>query len=115
MKSVMFKNCGGVHVPLQPWPQFFYVSRELFDIKALELRPLTLTGLVKGVGKNLVTMNFWRLCYLLHRAGFLRTPEGQMFSIHDWTWKFWKPQPPRQLVGTGSMCNSGLDREGNLL
>lgn len=69
MKSVMFKNCGGVNVPLQPWPQVFYASRELFDIKAFELRPLTLAGLVKGVGKNLVTMNFWRLCYLLAAPG----------------------------------------------
>lgn len=87
---VVFKNCGGVNVPLQPWPQTFYVCREMFVDLTVELRPLTVTGFLKGVSKNFITMNFWRLCHLLYKIGFLDVPEGTRFSIKYWRWAFWK-------------------------
>ena len=88
-KEVRFVQLNGCHVPLQPWPQCFFISRELLEMDAVEVRPLTLTGLMKGVAKNFVTMNFWRMCWYLRKAGFLTTPIGSQFSIRDWQWRFW--------------------------
>lgn len=90
MREVRFKNIGGNAVPLQPWPQKFYVSRELFERDAFEIRPLTFAGLLKGVATNFVAMSYWRFCRLLWRAGFLRPPEGERFSFRrHWCWRFW--------------------------
>lgn len=89
---VSFRNVEGSAVPLQPWPQKFYVSRSLWQTDALELRPLTLTGLVKGVGRNFVTMNFWRLCWTLRGIGFLKTPEAGRYHWRDLTLAFWRYQ-----------------------
>ena len=90
MQQVVFKNVQGINVPCQPWPQTFYVSRLLYEIDAIEVRPLTVTGLVKGLGKNFITMNWWRALSILRRAGLLDTPEGARLSLHDWRWDFWR-------------------------
>jgi len=90
VKEVVFKGVHGMYVPCRPWPQAFYVSRFLCETNAIEVRPLTLTGLAKGVAKNFVTMNWWRLLFLLRKAGFLDTTEGCQLSLRDWRWDFWR-------------------------
>lgn len=88
-KEVVFQKLGGLNVPLQPWPQSFYVSAvHLYGKDEYELRPLTITGLVKGVGKNFICMNFWRLQFLLWRGGFLCTKIGHKPSWRDFRWDF---------------------------
>ena len=69
MNQVTFRNLGGKHIPLQPWPQVFYVSRRVLEVADhIEVRPLTVTGLLKGIVCNFVTMNWWRLAGLLRRS-----------------------------------------------
>lgn len=84
-----FINIGGVFFPQQPWPQAFHISAEIFEMHAYEVRPLTVTGFVRGVSRNFVTMNWWRLLFLLWRVGFLVTEEGSKPCVADWRWKFW--------------------------
>lgn len=88
---VTFNRVGPNHiVPMQPWPQTFYVSRSLMQMDAVEIRPLTVTGLVKGLGRNLVTINWWRLCWLLRGLGLLSTGEGACYRWSDLTFRFWR-------------------------
>ena len=68
---IIFKKMDGVYVPLQPWPQRFFVSNEFIDIDMMELRPLTITNIFKSIIINFITMNHWRFCYVLYKAGFL--------------------------------------------
>lgn len=80
-------------VPLKPWPQSFYVSTLLLNNKfdgLLEARPLTLTGLVKGVLKNFIVMNWWRINYSLWKCGFYDLNEGETFSWGKLRLKFWE-------------------------
>lgn len=91
-KTVAFKNVEGMFVPCQPWPQKFYISGWLYDKDEFEVRPLTLTGLVKGVGKNFVTMTYWRFMVTLRILGFLTTKECERLSWLQFTFKFWKHQ-----------------------
>ena len=94
---VTFKDTGGVHVPLHPWPQYFYVSHVLLAQPVAVLRPLTFTGLLKGVGRNVISMSYWRFMYLLYRAGFLDTEEYAQFSFsHDFRLDFWKVRADRR-------------------
>lgn len=87
--TVEFTTVEGMWVPKHPWPQTFYVSRVLYERDQFEVRPLTLTGFAKGVGKNLVTMNYWRFLVTLRILGFLTTPEACVLSWRDFTWRFW--------------------------
>lgn len=91
-KEVVFKRLGGRNIPLQPWPQRFFVSINavISGPDYLEVRPLTLTGLVKGVAANFITMNWWRLLRMLRFAGFFNTPEGEVVGWRHLTLKFWK-------------------------
>lgn len=77
-------------VPMQPWPQKFYVSRSEIMRDRVEVRPLTVTGLIKGVGQNFVSMNFWRLCFILRALGFLSTKECCLYHWRDLTLRVWK-------------------------
>lgn len=94
--TVEFKNVGGINIPTKPWPQMFYVSRELFDMLTFEIRPLTVMGLIKGVGKNFVTMNYWRMTYLFSKCGFLDVPEGEIMRWKYWRWNFLAVREKRQ-------------------
>lgn len=95
--EVAFTRIGPNHViPMQPWPQHFYVTRTLLHADGVELRPLTVTGLVKGIGRNFVTMNFWRLCWVLRGLGFLNTPEAGCYRWGDLTLAFWRHQQIRR-------------------
>lgn len=105
IQAVEFKKVGEVIVPTKSWPQVFYVSAWRFNTNDYELRPLTVTGLVKGLGKNFVSMNYWRFLHLLRKAGFLTTGEGQVMSLRDWRRAFWKKleskKPESQLAEWG--------------
>ena len=74
----------------RPWPQRFIVSRHMLMYDAVELRPLTITGIVKGLATNLVTINYWRILRVLRRVGFLTTIPGMELSLRDWRWAFWR-------------------------
>lgn len=95
-QEVMFRNVGGTVVPTQPWPQAFVVSRCLLDRDAVEVRPLTFTGFFQAVGRNFVTMNFWRLCWTLRGLGFLKTEECCYYRWRDLTLRFWRYQQVRR-------------------
>jgi hypothetical protein len=88
MNEVVFRNVEGRVVPCQPWPQAFYVSRTMLRTDAVEVRPLTVTGLVKGVGKNFVTMNYWRFVATLRVL--LNTPENCMLSWRHFNVTPWR-------------------------
>jgi len=90
MKSVTFKMVYGRAIPMRPWPQVFYVSRKFLEYDAIEVRPLTLTGLIRGIGKNFIAMNYWRFMYVLRGFGFLSTKEYERLSWSHFTIKFWK-------------------------
>lgn len=89
MKIVEFKQIDGRFAPLRPFPQSFFISSRLLFMDGFEARPLTVTGLIKGVGKNLITMTYWRALYGLYRTGFLAVPEAEQFSFRYWRWDFW--------------------------
>lgn len=94
---VQFKNIGANHVvPMQPWPQVFVVTRTMLRTDAVEVRPLTITSLALGIGKNLVSMNFWRLCWILRGLGFLKTEEACVYHWRDFTLAFWRYQQVRR-------------------
>lgn len=86
---VSFREQPGAAVPTYLWPQKFYISAFSLDRCAYELRPLTITGLAKGIVTNFITMNWWRMCRLLRRAGFLNTLPGCSYSWRNLTLKFW--------------------------
>lgn len=97
MKEVIFKNLGGRNVPVLPWPQKFYISGvALYGRDVYELRPLTATGIIKGIAMNFLTMNIWRMYRLFYRAGFLDTPESGIISFRDWRWIFWRTLKKRK-------------------
>lgn len=95
MKEVAFASKpAGVFVPNQPWPQTFVISRTFLVSDTVEVRPLTLTGFAKAVLRNFVTMTFWRLCFLLRRLGFLKTPECGRYHWRQFTLRFWRYAEP---------------------
>jgi len=87
--EVVFNKVSGRCVPCNPWPQSFFITNTLFNIDAVVVRPLTVTGLIKGVGKNFITMNYWRILWVLWRMGFFTTKASEVFSWSHFTWKFW--------------------------
>ena len=90
MKEVVFNKLGGENVPIDPWPQKFYVScMYIVNRDMMEVRPLTVMGLVKGVGMNFVSMNVWRFVWTMRCLGFLNTPEGGRYHWNQWTFRFW--------------------------
>ena len=95
-KEVIFRRVKGRNVPCKPWPQRFYVSRFLAVSDVYEIRPLTFTGLMKGVMTNFITMSYWRFMYILYRGGFLNTPEAKILSWKDWRWDFWNVKRKRK-------------------
>ncbi len=98
MQQLIFKeDMSGVVIPLQPWPQKFYVRRALAPMDLLwEVRPLTFTGLFKGVMLNFITMSYWRFMYLLRKIGFLSTAEGGILSWKDSRFDFWRVRKERK-------------------
>lgn len=92
-KQLTFKNVEGREIPTRPWPQVFYVSAVLDHLAAVEVRPLTVTGLIRGIGKNLITKTFWRIVYGCHKIGFIDYPIGENLSLRKhWRWRFWRPK-----------------------
>jgi hypothetical protein len=87
LKQITFTSVEGHIVPSQPWPQAFYTSGQMWhaEIDAFEVRPLTVTGIVKGIGRNFITMNYWRILRLLLILGFLPTKEGARMSWSTFT------------------------------
>ena len=97
MDEFLFKMVmGGVTVPLKPWPQKFYISRTMLNMGQVEVRPLTFTGLVKGVMTNFITMSYWRFMYLLFLIGFLDVGAEDLLSWKRWKWNFWKVRKRRK-------------------
>lgn len=94
--QLTFTRVNGIAVPCQPWPQKFIIARSLLLTDSVELRPLTLTSLAKGVAQNFVTMNFWRLCWILRGLGFLKTQESCRYAWSDLTPAFWRYQQIRR-------------------
>ena len=89
--TVEFRRIGpNAIIPSNPWPQTFYISRTMLMTDAVEVRPLTIGGIIKGVGRNFITMNFWRLCWILRGLGFLKTEEAGYYRWHDLTFRFWR-------------------------
>ena len=95
-EEITFITVQGIAVPSQPWPQKFVVTRTLLASEAVEVRPLTLSGLAKGVVQNFVTMSWWRLCWVLRGLGFLATPECGLYRWRDLTWRCWRYQQMRR-------------------
>lgn len=93
---VVIKTAGGQMVPTSPWPQKFIVSRVMLATDQVELRPLTLTGFLKGVVQNFMTMNWWRFCYVLRGLGLLNTPEAGRYSWRQVTLRVWRYQEIRR-------------------
>lgn len=93
-KTIVFEHVDGRDVPRQPWPQMFYLSGAAWrpDMDAFVVRPLTLSGLIKGVGRNFVTMNYWRFMVTLRILGFMRTAEFERLSWRHFTWRVWEHQ-----------------------
>lgn len=97
LRAVEFKMVGeNSVVPTHPWPQTFYISHYVIERDAVEVRPLTFTGIIKGAGRNLVTMTFWRLCWTLRGLGFLKTDECCYYRWRDLTLRFWRFQQLRR-------------------
>lgn len=96
MSFLLKRDRGIVRVPetmfgaQQLSPQKFYVARSEVIRDVVEVRPLTVTGLIKGVGRNFVSMNFWRLCFVLRALGFLKTKECALYHWRDLTLKVWE-------------------------
>lgn len=99
LKQITFTNVEGNLVPQQPWPQSFYMSGQSWSagLDAFEVRPLTLSGLLKGVGRNFVTMTYWRFLRLLLILGFLPTPEMARYSWRTFTLRFWRHHQAHRL------------------
>ena len=85
-REVWFEHVAGREVPCQPWPQSFWISSFCGNQDMIELRPLTLGGLLRGLGKNFITMNYWHFMRLLWVMGFLNTEEAEIFSWSQWNW-----------------------------
>jgi len=74
----------------KPWPQRFVVTHHMLMQDAFEVRPLTVTALIKGIVGNFVAMNYWRVLRVLRRLGFLTTEPACELSLRDWCWAFWR-------------------------
>jgi len=96
--QLTFKSVEGRAVPCQPWPQKFLVSRQFLDQDTVELRPFTLTGMIKAISTNFVSMSYWRFMYFLFKCGFLETQEGCYLSWHDWRWNFYSTLKRRKFA-----------------
>lgn len=79
------------------WPQAFYVSGALITHDLFEVRPLTVAGLIKGVGRNFAAMTYWRLMRLLVILGLLATPELERIRWSHVTLRFWRTWMPGRL------------------
>ncbi len=91
LKEVLFKHVEGREIPMQPWPQSFYISDEFLRSGEIEVRPLTVTGIIKGIGTNFITMSVWRFYRVFFKVGFLDIPEGECPSFkRHWRWMFWR-------------------------
>jgi hypothetical protein len=89
-KELVFLNVDGREIPLQPWPQRFIVTQQWIENDKLEIRPITLTGIVKAICQNFISMNWFRIKKLLNWIGFIDTPEGYSeVSFRYWRWDFW--------------------------
>ena len=67
------------------------------ETRALAYATLTAAGLVKGVGRNFITMSWHRFRVGLWKAGLLTTPDGARLSIRGhWTWTPWRTLADRK-------------------
>ncbi len=71
----------GRSIPVNPWPQKFYITEQLFEAHLIKIRPLTLMGLMKGIFENFITMNWWRIKYILFLIGFMDCPAGENLNF----------------------------------
>ena len=82
------------------YPQVIYYSGKLLhrlEEDAIEIRPMTVTGLIKGIGRNFVVMRYWRFIVLLRILGLLNTPEQERLSWRHFTLRFWEHWMPGRL------------------
>lgn len=71
-KEVVTIPFKGKLVPCQPFNVKFLVSREFIESDTVEVRALTFTGLIESIVKNFITINIWRIKYLLFKFGFTK-------------------------------------------
>jgi hypothetical protein len=92
---IEFHHLDGRNIPLQPWPQKFWVSAYAVEDCA-EIRPVTFAAIAKAVAQNFVSMSWWRFRWAFFRLGFLDCPEGAQLSFRrHWRWDFWKVRAAR--------------------
>ena len=93
---VEFRHLHGRNIPLQPWPQKFWISAQAIDSPSIEVRPVTLTAIAKAVAQNFVSMSWWRVRWGFFRLGFLDCPEGSQLCFRQhWRWDFWNVRATR--------------------
>jgi len=98
-KELVFRNLHGKEIPLQPWPQRFIVTQEFVANDTLEIRPMTVTGIIKGIGQNFISMNWLRFRRLLNWIGFIDTPAGYSeISFRYFRWDFWNTMYERRYM-----------------
>ena len=89
IKSVIFKKIGGHTVPVNPWPQTFFISKILINEDIVEIRSITITSLLKVIIRNFITMNWHRFKRILFVTGFIDSLPGYALSFSYWRWDFW--------------------------
>ena len=78
-------------------PAVFYVSDYMIDQGYIELRPWTVTGLLRGLVVNAASLTWYRLTWALFRVGFLDPRPGEYVQFRrDWRWRFWRTQRLRR-------------------
>ena len=94
---VEFRHLDGRNIPLQPWPQKFWISAQaIIDSPSIEVRPVTLTAIFKAISQNFVSMSWFRFRWAFFRLGFLDCPEGAQLSFRrHWRWDFWNVRAAR--------------------
>lgn len=89
---------GGLQeMQLRDYPQVSFYTGSMFwkaDLDGVTVRPLTFTGIVRGLGANFVRMNYWRFMRQLRILGFLNTGELERmswrhFNVTPWRYQMW--------------------------
>ncbi len=98
MDGVVFSRVGNEIYPNKQFVGSFFVSRELLWKAEIEVRPLTIDHLIRGLARNTVTQLYWIVTRILYLSGFLNSPEGAELDWKtDWRWKFWETIESRRL------------------
>jgi hypothetical protein len=88
-------------LPFEDYPQVVYYTGSWMwkrETDVFAARPLTLTGLLKGVGRNFIVMRYWRFMVFLRILGLLSTPELGRLSWGHLTYRVWDYQMWWRLV-----------------